>query len=63
MFQHNITHVMHFAGLKAVGESCTEPLRYYSNNLISTLTLLKVRFNFFQTIVDALDSPLGYCNT
>mmetsp|Transcript_8536 Transcript_8536/g.12070 ORF Transcript_8536/g.12070 Transcript_8536/m.12070 type:complete len:377 (-) Transcript_8536:120-1250(-) len=31
---------IHFAGLKAVGESCTKPLRYYSNNLIGTLYLL-----------------------
>lgn len=34
--------VIHFAGLKAVGESCHKPLEYYRNNLISTLNLLKV---------------------
>ena len=34
--------VIHFAGLKAVGESCRIPLRYYRNNLDSTLTLLEV---------------------
>jgi len=33
---------IHFAGLKAVGESCTKPLRYYSNNLIGTLYLLNM---------------------
>ncbi len=33
--------VIHFAGLKAVGESVSQPLRYYENNLISTLVLLK----------------------
>ncbi len=33
--------VIHFAGLKAVGESCKIPLRYYRNNLDSTLTLLE----------------------
>ena len=33
---------MHFAGLKAVGESCTIPLRYYQNNLIGTMTLMEV---------------------
>ncbi len=32
--------VIHFAGLKAVGESVSKPLTYYSNNLISTLNLL-----------------------
>jgi len=38
--QHDIDEVIHFAGLKAVGESVAEPLRYYRNNLSSTLTLL-----------------------
>ena len=37
-----IDAVIHFAGLKAVGESVRKPLEYYSNNLISTLVLLKV---------------------
>lgn len=34
--------VIHFAGLKAVGESVQLPLKYYQNNLESTLTLLQV---------------------
>lgn len=34
--------VIHFAGLKAVGESVAEPLRYYSHNLDSTFALLRV---------------------
>ena len=34
--------VIHFAGLKAVGESVEKPLEYYSNNLGSTLNLLNV---------------------
>lgn len=34
--------VIHFAGLKAVGESVTQPLRYYRNNLDSTLNLCQV---------------------
>ena len=33
--------VIHFAGLKAVGESCKIPLRYYHNNLTGTLNLLE----------------------
>ncbi len=37
-----IEAVIHFAGLKAVGESCSMPIRYYQNNLISTLNLLEV---------------------
>ncbi|KAH0450983.1 hypothetical protein IEQ34_021675 [Dendrobium chrysotoxum] len=34
--------VIHFAGLKAVGESVQKPLSYYDNNLIGTITLLEV---------------------
>ena len=33
---------MHFAGLKAVGESCELPLLYYKNNVGGTMTLLEV---------------------
>lgn len=40
--ENNIDCVIHFAGLKAVGESCEKPLEYYSNNIGSTLTLCKV---------------------
>ena len=41
--QHpDITAAVHFAGLKAVGESVRKPLEYYTNNLVSTLTLLNV---------------------
>ncbi|MHC1786286.1 MAG: UDP-glucose 4-epimerase GalE [Christensenellales bacterium] len=40
--QHAIDCVIHFAGLKAVGESVTIPLRYYDNNLNSTITLCRV---------------------
>ena len=38
----DIDAVIHFAGLKAVGESCSIPIKYYQNNLISTLNLLEV---------------------
>lgn len=34
--------VIHFAGLKAVGESCAKPLLYYINNILGTLNLLDV---------------------
>lgn len=37
--EHDIDAVMHFAGKKAVGESCVEPLMYYQNNVAGTLTL------------------------
>ncbi len=39
---HKIDWVIHFAGLKAVGESCRMPIEYYDNNLVSTLVLLEV---------------------
>ncbi|MCM1368017.1 MAG: UDP-glucose 4-epimerase GalE [Roseburia sp.] len=39
--ENKIDYVIHFAGLKAVGESCVKPLEYYDNNLVSTLTLLE----------------------
>lgn len=44
--QEKIDAVIHFAGLKAVGESVSQPLRYYENNLTSTLVLLGVMEEF-----------------
>lgn len=38
--------VIHFAGLKAVGESVEKPLDYYNNNLIGTITLLETMQKF-----------------
>ncbi|CCQ11120.1 UDP-glucose 4-epimerase [Pseudoalteromonas luteoviolacea B = ATCC 29581] len=38
--QHKIDQVIHFAGLKAVGESVQKPINYYQNNVQGTLTLL-----------------------
>ncbi|MDO8306219.1 UDP-glucose 4-epimerase GalE [Herminiimonas sp.] len=40
--QHRFDAVMHFAGLKAVGESVAEPLRYYDNNVEGSLVLFQV---------------------
>lgn len=39
--ENKIDAVIHFAGLKAVGESCEKPVEYYRNNIDSTLTLLE----------------------
>lgn len=39
--EHKIDCVIHYAGLKAVGESCVKPLEYYDNNLYGTLVLLQ----------------------
>ena len=43
---HDISAVVHFAGLKAVGESVAKPLEYYDNNVYGTLTLLQVMKEF-----------------
>ena len=43
VFKDNkIDAVIHFAGLKAVGESCVKPLEYYENNMNATFVLLDV---------------------
>lgn len=44
--ENEIEYVIHFAGLKAVGESCRKPLFYYDNNLNGTLVLVKVMTEF-----------------
>ncbi len=58
--------VMHFAGLKAVGESCEQPLRYYENNIGGTLNLLqcmrefgvkKIVFSSSATVYGIQDTP------
>ena len=41
-----IDSVIHFAGLKAVGESVSEPLKYYDNNVCGSLRLLEVMKEF-----------------
>ena len=38
--EHAIDAVVHFAGLKAVGESMADPFRYYENNVVGTMVLL-----------------------
>ena len=41
-----IDGVIHFAGLKAVGESCQVPLKYYKNNIDSTIALLELMIEY-----------------
>ena len=49
---HPFSAVIHFAGIKAVGESVKEPLRYYHNNITGTLNLLQCMRKFrVQTLV------------
>ncbi len=43
---NDIYAVMHFAGLKAVGESCAKPIQYYQNNVYGTLVLTEIMAQF-----------------
>lgn len=49
--QHKIASVIHFAAMKAVGESMQFPLLYYKNNLIGMINLLEVIFNDTKALV------------
>lgn len=76
--QHAIDAVIHFAGLKAVGESVTIPLRYYHNNLTGTFHLLEAMaaagckrlvfsssatvYGLAETVPLHEDAPLGATN-
>jgi UDP-glucose 4-epimerase len=67
--RHPIVTVIHFAGLKAVGESVAQPLRYYDNNVVGTLRLIEamlahgvrnIVFSSSCTVYGAPDSvPVG----
>lgn len=47
IFKSNqISAVMHFAGLKSVGESINSPLEYYSNNVVTTMNLCEIMKEF-----------------
>jgi UDP-glucose 4-epimerase len=59
--EHNIDAVIHFAGLKAVGESVQKPLEYYDNNLHSTLVLLETmaRHNCYRLVFSSSATVYG----
>ncbi|TRW91464.1 UDP-glucose 4-epimerase GalE [Candidatus Methylobacter oryzae] len=58
---HKIDAVIHFAGLKSVGESVRRPLEYYDNNIVSTLALCQVmaEFNVFQLVFSSSATVYG----
>ena len=69
--RHDIRAVIHFAGLKAVGESTRKPLEYYQNNVTGTLVLLEEMrsadvnqfiFSSSATVYGA-DAPVPYVET
>jgi len=50
--QYEVQAVIHFAGLKAVGESATQPINYYANNVQGTISLLQaMQFSSVKTLV------------
>ena len=59
--QHQIESVIHFAGLKAVGESTRLPLKYYQNNIAATLTLCEVmqQHNVFDLVFSSSATVYG----
>jgi UDP-glucose 4-epimerase len=59
--QYDIDGVIHFAGLKAVGESVEQPLRYYQNNVVGTLQLCEamIQANVFSIIFSSSATVYG----
>ncbi len=57
----DIDVVVHFAGLKAVGESCSIPIDYYRNNIDSTLTLLEMmkKYNVMELVFSSSATVYG----
>lgn len=63
--ENKIDCVIHFAGLKAVGESCEKPLEYYSNNIVSTLSLCSVmrKYNVKKIVFSSSATVYGVAKT
>ncbi len=63
--EHSIDAVIHFAGYKAVGESVSEPLMYYENNIVNTLTLLEVmrKYDVKKIVFSSSATVYGVCNS
>ena len=61
--EHRIDCTIHFAGLKAVGESVAKPLEYYDNNLNSTITLAETLRKFNSKKIVFSSSATVYSGT
>ena len=62
IFQENdVEQVIHFAGLKAVGESVEKPLEYYKNNIQGTISLLEImrEFNVYDIVFSSSATVYG----
>lgn len=57
----NIDKVIHFAGFKAVGESVLNPLKYYQNNLETTISLLEImeKYNVYDIVFSSTATVYG----
>lgn len=60
--ENNIESIIHFAGLKAVGESVEKPIEYYHNNITGTLVLLKLMRKYNCTKIVFSSSATVYGN-
>ena len=63
--ENKIDAVIHFAGLKAVGESVEKPLEYYHNNLTGTLNLLRLmrKYSVHRLVFSSSATVYGMHNT
>ena len=63
--ENKIDAVIHFAGLKAVGESVGKPLEYYHNNLVGTINLLRLmkQYKVYQLVFSSSATVYGMNNT
>jgi UDP-glucose 4-epimerase len=63
--QNNIDAVIHFAGLKAVGESVANPLYYYDNNVMGSLALVEVmaEYNVKNIVFSSSATVYGFSDT
>lgn len=59
--QHDFDGVIHFAGLKAVGESVEKPLMYYRNNLVSTMVVAQacVKYGVYKFVFSSSATVYG----
>ena len=63
--QHTISAVIHLAGLKAVSESVADPVKYYDNNVMGSLALLKImtEFNVKKLVFSSSATVYGFSDT
>ena len=63
--QHTIHAVIHFAGLKAVGESVANPVKYYDNNVLGSVALIEVmaEFNVKNLVFSSSATVYGFSDT